>query len=396
MTAAAIGTWVGEGTAVAAFLTGVLGILRYFNYRTRRDRITAVGSALDAAVAALASENEVQRAAAAIRMRRFFDRRSELGVAGAAYANDAQNVIAASLRDLPTGNLQKLLADGLAYAPSLAGADLQRTNLQSAYLAGVDMAGADLFQADLSDGSLKGADARGVTFYRTRLVRTVFVDADLRDARFFDADLREATFSGARLAGARFAHCRHLPTALAAALDAEGCFRDPVPFPPPPAEARRSPTFFISRPFRLSAEQHSVLRLISDALAALGADVSVLQATDSSPAGVLADVRQAMSGCDGVVILGFSQLEVSAGRYPGRPAAEGDAGGLALATPWNHAEAGLAAGLGLPIFRIHDGRVSGGVFTPRADTEPPVDLTTRGIDATLRAVSRWARNVIGG
>jgi hypothetical protein len=43
-------------------------------------------------------------------------------------------VIAALLRNTPTGELQKLLADGLAYASGLQGADLQECNLSRAYL----------------------------------------------------------------------------------------------------------------------------------------------------------------------------------------------------------------------------------------------------------------------
>lgn len=390
------GAWVAAATATAGFLTALLGILRYFNYRTRRDRVAAVGAALDAVVVSLATDNDVQRAAAAIRLRRFFDRRSELGVAGTAYAADALNVITAVLRDLPAGNLQKLLADGLAHAPTLAGADLQRTNLQNAYLAGVDMAGADLFQAELSDGSLNGADARGAKFYRSRLVRTVFVGADLRGASFFEADLRDARFSGARLTDARFTRCENVPDALVEELDAEGRFTGTTPFRPPEPSSPGRPRFFVSRPFALTADQISMVGLVTGALAAAGADVAIVQASESSPAGVLSDVRQAMSGCAGVIILGFRQLEVSSGRSRAGTPADEEVTGLVLATPWNHAEAGLAAGLGLPIFRVHERGISGGVFDPRADTRPALDLAERGLEDVLQDMGRWVRTVTSG
>ena len=65
---------------------------------------------------------------------RFFDRETEVGIAGLPYWKDAVDVTAAILRGQTTGNFQKLLADGFAFAPSLERAGLQRTNLQSAYL----------------------------------------------------------------------------------------------------------------------------------------------------------------------------------------------------------------------------------------------------------------------
>jgi uncharacterized protein YjbI with pentapeptide repeats len=73
-------------------------------------------------------------------------------------------VIAALLRDRNTDEeLQKLLADGLAYAPDLRGADLQRCNLNRAYLGErdgrtVDLSKADLYRADLTRASLRGGN----------------------------------------------------------------------------------------------------------------------------------------------------------------------------------------------------------------------------------------------
>jgi len=124
-------------TAWATVLGGCLG---HFRYRSRRDKMEAIREAFHTVVSSLASEAEVERVASAILLRRFFDRKSELGrVAilsrvGTPYASEAINVIAAVLRTQKTGSFQKLLADGLVYAPSLRGADLQRTNLQNAYL----------------------------------------------------------------------------------------------------------------------------------------------------------------------------------------------------------------------------------------------------------------------
>ena len=77
-----IQVWVG---IIGTFLGGTIGILRYFNYRTKRDRIAAVGDAFTVTVEALASDNGTRRMAAAVLLRRFFDRETEQGSAGTPY-----------------------------------------------------------------------------------------------------------------------------------------------------------------------------------------------------------------------------------------------------------------------------------------------------------------------
>jgi len=59
----------------------------------------------------------------------------------------------------PPGNFQKLLADALTKAPKelLAGADIQKANLQNAWLGQIDLPEADFYRADLSDASFKEA-----------------------------------------------------------------------------------------------------------------------------------------------------------------------------------------------------------------------------------------------
>ena len=93
------------------------------------------------------------------------------------------------LRDAPPSNLQKLLADGLAYAPSLQYADLQRCNLHEAYLGvrpdrSIDLSRADFFEANLTGASLKGAKAHGTVFFQAVLHDTVLSESDLTEADF--------------------------------------------------------------------------------------------------------------------------------------------------------------------------------------------------------------------
>src|SRR6185437_6689317 len=117
---------------------------------------------------------EVDRLAGAVLLRRFFDPLTEYGLTHLPYADESINVIAAILRTEKTGVVQKLLADGLAHAPSLEGADLQGANLENAYLGArsrkpVNLSRADLYQANLRGASLKGARAAGTVFYKADL-----------------------------------------------------------------------------------------------------------------------------------------------------------------------------------------------------------------------------------
>jgi hypothetical protein len=220
---ASVQVWV---ALVGGLTTAILGILKYFNYRTRTDRLTIVGQSFSETVGALAATDEIKRLAAAILLRRFFDPHTEQGSGRTPYQKEALRVIAALLRGTQEeSEFQKLLADGLGHAPDLQGADLQGCNLSGAYLGDrlgkpIDISGADLYQANLSRASLRGAIARETVFYGATLANTVFEGADLTSADFRDADLAQARFGGAILDGARFDGARNVPEEIAARLAA--------------------------------------------------------------------------------------------------------------------------------------------------------------------------------
>jgi uncharacterized protein YjbI with pentapeptide repeats len=255
MTASEAQVWVGIVGSLITVIVSVLGVL---GFQRRRDRSAAVGTEFRTVVDALASGNATKRMAAAIMLRRFFSARSEQGAAHLSYAGEAVAVIAGLLRDTKPGQFQKLLADGLRYAPSLRGADLQGCDLSNAYLgqwdrdeltrswwrpAGrkpVDLSGADLFTANLTRASLKGVAAAGATFLEANLEQTVFshatlTGADFRRARlsgakFDGADLTGARFDEADLAGAQFSGATGLPAELASRPDtATAAVATPVP-----------------------------------------------------------------------------------------------------------------------------------------------------------------------
>jgi hypothetical protein len=208
--------WV---AVVAATLTTLVGIFKYFNYKSKRDRQADVGTSFASIVDALSSDNSTRRMAAAVLLRRFFDPRTEQGSAGVPYEKEAIEVIAGLLREDQPEQLQKALADGLRFARDIRGADLQRCNLTNAFLGTkmsdrrqLDMSGADLFEADCSGASLRGVTAVGTVFYRATLEGTVFIDANLQNANFREGTLTRAKFAGAKIGGASFAGATDVPS----------------------------------------------------------------------------------------------------------------------------------------------------------------------------------------
>lgn len=217
---------------VGGLATVVLGILKYFNYRTRSERSTAAGQAFSATIDAIGSDDVAKRLAGAILLRRFFQRSAEQGGRDVPYAKEAVAVIAGLLREAETGTVQKVLADSLAYAPNLEHADLQECNLERAYLGKrddrrPDLSWADFYGAKLTRASLREATAREAVFAKATLQSTIFRDACLEGADFRKADLEGARFDGAKLAGATFQGARNLPEEIKALLDGEE--RVPVP-----------------------------------------------------------------------------------------------------------------------------------------------------------------------
>jgi hypothetical protein len=122
-------------------------VLKYFSYRTRRDRISLVGQAFNATVKGLSSDAEAKKLAAAILLRRFFEKETEQGAAGTPYEREAVAVML-----LAAGRCgQWRPADGANSPPSTPGPAVP-----------IDLTLADLSDADLwcvlagSDGAERG------------------------------------------------------------------------------------------------------------------------------------------------------------------------------------------------------------------------------------------------
>lgn len=219
--------------AWTASIGGILTVIfggqwNYFNYRSKRDRKTEVGSSFLAIVEGLASENSTKRMAAAVLIRRFFDRSTEQGAAGTPYVKESVALIAGMLREEQPPRLQKVLADGLRYAGNLERADLQYCILSNVLLGkrrgdrqNVNLSEADLFNADCTNASMREIIAIRTVFLGAVLERAILIDADCREADFRDAKLAGAEFAGARIGGARFAGAENTPEEVAQLLDGD-------------------------------------------------------------------------------------------------------------------------------------------------------------------------------
>lgn len=389
-------------STVPVVVGGLVGVLTVLGYQNRRARLTSIGSTFSEVVELIASNDPERQLAGAILLRRFFDPSSELGIrAGrhrrAPYAEEARNVMAAVLRGVPRGDLQKLLADGLAHAETLEKTDLQRTNLQNAYLALerqrgsfptlCSLQGADFYRADLSGASLKGLNARGAAFYQARLHGTVLRGADLREASFFEADLSGANFKGAQLAGASFEKARNVPEELAPNIDCKTSKYlsiDPAPAPRVPRAKR--PHIFLSAPSDRTAAHDSLCAWLTDLLGREGLVLESLHRCDYSSSDALAEIGRRLAGCAGMVVLGL------------RPVGADPTGAAAGVTPWTHVEAGMAYGRGLPLLLLREQGVNTGVFDDAVDGlhAHVVDLDDRWNEETMRsALAPWVFEVAG-
>jgi hypothetical protein len=383
-------------STVSVVIGGLVGLFTVLGYQNRRTRLSAIGSTFNDVVELLASDDAERQLAGAILLRRFFDPSSELGIrAGrhrrAPYAEEARNVMAAVLRGVPRGDLQKLLADGLAHAETLEKTDLQRTNLQNAYLALerhrdsfpalCSLEGADFYRADLSGASLKGLNARGAVFYQARLHGTVLRGADLREANFFEADLSGASFKGAHLAGASFDGARNIPEELVPKIDRKTKkYSSSDPAPALRESVAKRPRVFLSAPSDRTAAHDSFCAWLAEQLGREGLVLESFPHCDYPSSAALAEIGRRLAGCAGMAVLGL------------RPVGADPTVASAGVTPWTHVEAGMAYGRGLPLLLLRERGVNTGVFDHAVDGlyTHVVDLEDRWNEETmLNALAPW-------
>jgi hypothetical protein len=115
---------------------------------------------------------------------------------------------------------------------------------------------------------------------------------------------------------------------------------------------------FLSKPTWLDDSFRPGLSNFEELLRSLGFRPRSLGATDFGTRNPLRDVIALLEQCSGVVILGYPQVVVTAGRIKGVKITTQ----VLLSTEWNHIETGLACAKDLPLLVIHHEGVQRGVF----------------------------------
>ena len=125
---------------------------------------------------------------------------------------------------------------------------------------------------------------------------------------------------------------------------------------------------FVSCPTSLNSEQAASRTVLMKFLDELNLEPRALGRSDYPAELPLREVLVIARHCAGGLILGFEQFQATAGTWkrglgkrngeiklpPKEP--------VSFPTPWNHLEAGILFGLGLPLLIFREAQISGGVF----------------------------------
>ena len=344
---------------ISLLISGILIVLKFFDIQSKSSRRRMLKEEFDAAIRQLSSNSETHKLAAAILIRRFFT--AEKGF----YRNEAIYVLSSLLRVVPTGSFQKTLADGLAYGHDLSKVDLQKTNLQDAYIGfkeqlTTDMREADLFKADLSNALIERIDGRKAVFYQSNLQHASIKHSDLSEANFAMADLNHIILRDVKLENACFAGCMNLPQEIAEHLDAEGHYTRSEPVTVNATAGKHR--IFFSMPGKLRIEESLMIRSVRDYLQQEGYDVHFYERSEYRKFGQLGNIRTLIQQCDGMIVFGLKQLHIEKATF--RPATDECEtwNDRWLPTPWNEIEIGMGLMIGMPILLIQDEEIDFGIF----------------------------------
>jgi hypothetical protein len=355
--------------AVLALITALVGILKFFNFRTKSQKLGYVKDSFESIVKDLSSRNEISKVSSAILLRRFFDKKSEFGVGSTPYKKEAINVIASILRSTPSGLFQKTLADSLAYAGDLKHADLQKANLQNAFLGkkddrSINLSNVDFFQANLSKASLNGANAKEAIFYKASLVNTVFKNTNLENANFQEADLTGANFKNAKLSGATFKNAINIPIEVFNNLNDNWVYLEESDSKTGPKKKFSEKKVFISSPSSLNFDQRGLYDFIIKKLMEDKFEIIRISPSSYSTFGQISEVKKQISNCSAVVCFGFKNMFVNEGLSKANTEQKENIKNQWLSTPWIQIEVGMAVMLNIPILLIKD-EVKEGIFDPK-------------------------------
>ena len=126
--------------------------------------------------------------------------------------------------------------------------------------------------------------------------------------------------------------------------------------------------FFVSCPTSLNRHQESVRSALMQFLDEFNLEPRALGRSDYPSELPLREVLIIARHCAGGIILGFEQFQATSGTWKrglGAKAGERKLSAkdtVSFPSPWNHLEAGILFGLGLPLLIFRESGISGGVF----------------------------------
>ncbi|HYK88583.1 MAG TPA: hypothetical protein VE398_07425 [Acidobacteriota bacterium] len=125
---------------------------------------------------------------------------------------------------------------------------------------------------------------------------------------------------------------------------------------------------FVSCPTALNTAQEAARAVLTQFLDELNLEPRALGRSDYPSELPLREVVVIARHCAGGLILGFEQFQATSGTWKRGVGVKGGERRLSpndavsFPTPWNHLEAGILFGLGLPLLIFRETDISGGVF----------------------------------
>jgi hypothetical protein len=157
---------------------------------------------------------------------------------------------------------------------------------------------------------------------------------------------------------------------------------------------------FVSSPTSLSSAQQAARAILMNLLDELNLEPRALGRSDYPSDLPLREVLVIARHCAGGLILGFEQFQATSGIWKRGLGTKNGERKLSpkettsFPTPWNHLEAGILFGLGLPLLIFREPSISGGVFDNGVTDVfihrmPNAKLTTKDRASLKEVVLKW-------
>lgn len=412
----------------AAIIYSLNKVYKVVIAKVSKEKESEIGESFRRVIECLASKDLEVKMSAAISLRRFFDPKSEVGLAHTPYAKQAIDVMSSLLKVTKTSEYQKILADGIRFVPNkhLDRGDFQRANLSKAFLSSEDcqksFRGADFFQANLSGALLKYAELNEAVFYEATLTGTKFQHASLKSANFQQASLLDVSLNNSNLNGANFYKSTLINVDLSNADLTKAKFDEAtlinVKFPS--NDKMEGTTFnravgsgdnlpkgidsiannceqkkiFISKPGILDIRQERYVARIKEFIEVNNYAVVILDRDTYEQAQVLSKLTKLIDECFAVVVFGFSSTYIKEGVFRDNTEDCEMLENVFLATPWCQVEVGIASAKNRQILLLSEDGITEGVFDESVNEST---ITRLRMDACLSVnksnISNWFNNI---